>query len=70
MCSKNLVWVEMNAYNDKLFLEFDNGSLYEVAIHLLSDADYNGLNNVFDYIDNEDVFNRIFALAKPVTNED
>lgn len=70
MSSKNLVWVEMNAYNDRLFLEFDNGSLYEVAIQLLSDDDYNGLKNVFDYIDNEDVFNRIFTLAKPVTNED
>lgn len=66
----NLVWVEMNDFDNKLYLGFDNDTQYEVPTYLLNDEDYHKLKTVFDYIDNEEVFNRIFKLANLIENED
>jgi hypothetical protein len=49
-----------------MYFKLDNGIQYEVKLNLLTDEDYNGLKNEFGYIDNEEVFNRIFELAKPM----
>lgn len=62
----NLVWTEWDEYMNKMYFKLDNGIQYEVKLNLLTDEDYNGLKNEFGYIDNEEVFNRIFELAKPM----
>mgnify|MGYP000845857162 CR=1 FL=1 len=70
MSIKNLVWTEWDEYMGKMYFKCDNGVQYEVKLNLLTEEDYNGLKNEFDYIYNEDVFDRIFELAKPMEFED
>ena len=56
--------VEMDEFNKLLFLTMDDGKTYRVNCYRISDEDFNGLCNEFDYIDNPEVFERIMLEAK------